>query len=149
MPRVKLRGVLYERRRDGRGYRKGYFAIIADGRLVKSLGDKVKNGYTVDAEVKFKRRLLVIAKAGPSGLEGSKPDGGVWYTLILMPSDRERRLTLRLPYHEDATIYLELSGEFDVYKMESCDWCRESDFIKLGEPLENYVARHQVGEAGD
>jgi len=146
LPRVKLRGTLYERKRDGRGYRKGYFVIIADGRMIKSLGDKKKNGYSVDTEITFKRRLLIVAKAGPSGLEGSKPDGGVWFTLILMPGDSERTLTLRLPYHGEEAIHLELSGDFDVYKMESCDWCRESDFIKLGEPLENYVGQGDPAE---
>ncbi len=137
MPRVKIKGTLYERTREGRGFRKGYFVLIADGRMIRNLGSKKKDGYTVDKSIHFKRRLLVIAKGGPSGLEGSKPDGGVWFTIILMPSDRERVLTLRLPYHDKAEMYLELRGEFDVYKMESCDWCREEDFIKLGETLES------------
>lgn len=137
MPRVKIKGTLYERTREGRGFRKGYFVLIADGRMIRNLGSKKKDGYTVDKTIYFKRRLLVIAKGGPSGLEGSKPDGGVWFTIILMPSDRERVLTLRLPYHDKAEMLLELRGEFDVYKMESCDWCREEDFIKLGETLKN------------
>lgn len=137
MARIYIKGTLYERTRDGRGFRKGYFVLIADGKMIRNLGSKKKDGYIVDRAIYFKRRLLVIAKGGPSGLEGSKPDGGVWFTVVLVPSDRERVLTLRLPYHDSAEMLLELRGMLDVYKMESCDWCREEDFIRLGETLDS------------
>jgi len=128
VPRVTLEGVLRARKRAGRSTYVAYFTVLADGILVKSLGDRANNRKTV--EISFARVLVIMGKSGPSGLRGSVRDGGAWLTVYMVPAAEERSLELRLPLR-DEYISLKVRGPFDVSLVKICPSCGYKELLEL------------------
>lgn len=128
LPRVTLEGVLRARRRVGRNAYIAYFAVLADGVLVKNLSERVNDKKTV--EVSFDKTLVIMGKSGPSGLEGSVKDGGAWLTVHIVPSREERSMELRLPLKGEH-VSLRVEGLFDVSLVEICPSCEHENLLEL------------------
>ncbi|QOJ79333.1 hypothetical protein IG193_02395 [Infirmifilum lucidum] len=132
LARLRISGELHKRVRRGRKVYRGFFVLIADGKMLMNLGRRNgSGGFESEGEIAFERVFSVVAKSGPSGLEGSIPDGGKWFVLQLAPSDKERRITLKLPILEGEDVRLELTGFFDVVGLELCSDCSYTEFIEL------------------
>jgi len=131
--RVRISGTLFAKRRIGRNVYRAYFALVSDGRMVKNLVGKNSNGdYHGDCEVEFTRTLVIHAKYGPSGLEGVKTHGGLWYTVVLVPAESHRLLKLNLPLlDEEITVVIE--GNFDVESTSGCSWYNTSALINMAD----------------
>lgn len=123
-------GVFLARRRVGRGVVRAYFVVFADGRMVKNLAERdARGGFSGEAEVEFRERLTILAKAGPSGFEGMRP-GGVWYSVTFVSSDTHRRIELSLPLL-DEKVSITVEGRVDLEKITSCGWYDASSLINL------------------
>jgi hypothetical protein len=128
LPKVTLEGVLKARKRVGRSAYVAYFAVLADGVLLKNLGEQVSDGKTL--EVSFTRSLVILGKSGPSGLEGSVSNGGAWLAVSMVPSAEERSLELRLPLR-DERVSLRVKGFFDVSLVRICPSCEHRELLEL------------------
>lgn len=129
MPTVRIKGVLYEKTRDGKNYRKGYFVVIKDGRMLRNLGEKKGQTYTIDKTIEFSRELKIIAKGGAAGLAGLKVEGGSWYSITLKPSSTKKIISLRMPYANKKEVSLKISGEVELSDKAICEWCENEIFI--------------------
>ena len=116
------------RKRVGRSVYVAYFAVLADGVLVKNLGKRVNDEKTL--EVSFARTLVILGRSGPSGLEGSVSDGGAWLAVSIVPSGEERSLELRLPLR-DERVTLRVKGFFDVSLVKICPSCEHRELLEL------------------
>lgn len=133
LAKLRIHGELHKRVRRGRRVYRGFFVLIADGKILMNMGRRNgSGGFESEREITFERVFSVVAKSGPSGLEGSIPDGGRWFVLQLAPSDKERRIVLKLPIIEGEGMRLELTGFFDVAGLELCSGCSYAEFIELG-----------------
>jgi hypothetical protein len=131
LARVKISGTLFAKKRIGRNVYRAYFVIISDGRMIRNLVDKNSRGdYGGDGEVEFTRTLVIHAKYGPSGLEGVKTFGGLWYSIVLVPSDTYREVKLTLPLR-DEEISIEIRGNFDIERTSGCSWYDTLSLINL------------------
>jgi len=139
LPKVTLKGVLRARKRVGRSAYVAYFAVLADGILVKNLPERVNDEKTL--EVSFARTLVILGRSGPSGLEGSVKDGGAWLSVRMVPSREERSLELRLPL-KDELATLTVKGLFDVSLVKICPSCRHKELLEL-HPLRETVLREK------
>jgi len=139
--RVSISGELHKRVKKGRRVYRGFFTIVVDGKVQMNLGTRNdEGGFDGDKSITFSRTLSIIGKSGPSGLEGSRPDGGRWLILHLVPSEASRKLILRLPIIDQEYIRLEVSGFFDVSGFEVCSNCDYSEILEF-KPLPN-TERH-------
>lgn len=134
---VNIKGELHKRVKKGKRVYRGFFVIMVDGKIKMNLGTRNANGgYDGNREITFARTLSIVGKSGPSGLEGSKPDGGKWVIVHLVPSQRLRRIAIQLPILEGEKIKLEISGFFDISGFELCSNCEYSEVLQL-EPFLN------------
>jgi len=130
--KVRIAGELHKRVRAGRKVYRGFFVLMADGKMLLNLGKRnSRGGFDGEREITFERTLAIVAKSGPSGLEGSLPDGGRWFVLHLAPSSRERRVVLKLPIVGEEFLKLEVKGAFDIKELELCRNCDYRELIEL------------------
>ena len=121
---MKVRGLVYAKRREGRRVWRAYFVLIADGRLAELWDARGKEEVEFEGEVDA-RSLLVIGKSGPSGLEGFPSEGGGWVRAKLVRSGGRNSIRLSLP-----PAWIEVSGGFEVKELEGRNYGEERKRVK-------------------
>lgn len=117
MAQVSIEGSLYEKRKIGKRVYRAYFVLFADGTMLKDLGKQKST-----ASVNFENLLVIFGKSGPSGLEGCVPEGGSWLLVHIIPSTRERSITLNLVLAGEK-VSLTVKGHIDVSFIKLCPSC--------------------------
>ncbi|MEZ0345871.1 MAG: hypothetical protein ABWK01_04910 [Infirmifilum sp.] len=137
MVEIEIKGELHKRVKNGRKVYRGFFVIIVDGKVQMNLGMRNAQGnFDGNKKISFNRTVSIVGKAGPSGLEGSGPDGGKWFVLHLAPSDSRRKIAVKLPIFEDESLRLEITGSFDISGLDLCSSCDYTQILELEKPLE-------------
>lgn len=119
---ILIEGDFYKRVARGRKVYRSIISVRVDGKLVYNLGVRSKRGSNGTESIKFKRSVIILARSGPSGLEGSKPDGGKWVRLMLIPSSSRRGLRITMPVDSEKAV-LTITGTFDVADVSFCSTC--------------------------